>query len=53
MSGNSKEAYNTLRALKKIQQHRSAVIKDSSVNTLTKSAAVIIWWSEYFSGINN
>ena len=27
MSGNSKEAYNTLKALTKTQQHKSAVIK--------------------------
>ena len=35
MSGKSKEAYNTLKALTKIQQHKSAVIKDSSGHILT------------------
>ena len=30
MSGNSKEAYNTLKALTKTQQHKSAVIEDRS-----------------------
>ena len=30
MSGNSKEAYNTLKALTKTQQHKSTVIEDIS-----------------------
>ena len=30
MSGNSKEAYNTLKAVTKTQQHKSAVIEESS-----------------------
>ena len=32
MPGNSKEAYNTLKVLKKAQQLESAVLKDSSGN---------------------
>ena len=34
MSGNRKVAYNILKALSKTQQHKSAVIKDSSGNIL-------------------
>ena len=41
MSGHSKEAYNTLKALTKIKQHKSAVIKDSSRNILMESTAVL------------
>ena len=40
MSGNSKEAYNTLKAPTKAQQVKSAVIEDSSGNILTESTAV-------------
>ena len=47
MSGNSKEAYNTRKALTKTQQHKSAVIEDSSRNTLTESTAVLNQWTEY------
>ena len=51
MSGNSKEAYNTLKALTKTQQHKSAVIEDSSGNILTESTAVLNRWTEYFSDL--
>ena len=34
LSGKSKEAYNTLKALTKTQQHRSAVIEDNGANIL-------------------
>ena len=40
MSGNSKEAHTILKALTKTQQHKSAVIEDSSGNILTESTAV-------------
>ena len=53
MSGNSKEAYNTLKALTKTQQHKSAVIEDSSGNILTKNTAVLNRWTEYCSGLYN
>ena len=43
MSGNSKEMYNTLSALTKTQQHKSAVIEGSSENILTESTAVLNW----------
>ena len=36
-SGNSKEAYNTLKTLPNTQQYKSAVIEDGSGNILTKS----------------
>ena len=41
MSGNSREAYNNLKALMKTQQHKSAVNKDSSGNILMESTAVL------------
>ena len=41
MSGNSKEAYITPKALTKTSQLKSAVIKSSSGNILTESTAVI------------
>ena len=47
MSGNSKEACNTLKALTKTQQHKSAVIEDSNGNILTESTAVLNRWIEY------
>ena len=37
MSGNSKEAYIILKAFTKNQQHKSAVIEDSSGNVLTEA----------------
>ena len=40
MSGNSKEAFNTPKAVTKTQQRKSAVIKDSSGNVLEESTAV-------------
>ena len=53
MGGNSKEAYNTLKALTKTQQHTSAVIKDRSGNILMESTAVLNRWTEYCSGLYN
>ena len=54
MSGNGKEAaYNTLKALTDTQQHKSAVIEDSSGNILTESTAVLNRWTEYCSGLYN
>ena len=41
MSENSKEAYNTFKALTKTQQHKSAVIEDSGGNILKESTAVL------------
>ena len=49
MSENSKEAYNTLKSLTKMQQPLSAVIKDSSGNILTEITAVINWWTKHCS----
>ena len=37
MLGNTKEAYNTLKALAKTQQHKSAVTKGSIGNIPTKA----------------
>ena len=51
MSGNSKEAYNTLRALTKTQQHRSTDIQSSSGNILTESTALLNQWTEYCSNL--
>ena len=53
VSGNSKEANNTLKAVIKTQQHKSAVTKDSSGNVLTESTAVLNMWTEYCSGLHN
>ena len=50
-SGNSKEAYNTLKALTKTQQRKSAVIKDSSGNILTESTSVLNQWTECCGGL--
>ena len=51
--GNSKGAHNTLEDLTKIQQHKSAVIEDSSGNILIESTAVLNRWTEYCSGLFN
>ena len=51
--GNSKEAYNTLKALTKTQQHTSAVIKDRSGNILMESTAVLNRWTEYCIGLHS
>ena len=52
-SENSKEAYNTLKTLTKTQQHKSAVIEDSSGNILTDSTAVPNLWNENCSDLFN
>ena len=44
---------NTLKALTKSQQHKSAVIEDSSGNILTESTAVLNQWTEYCSDLYN
>ena len=44
---------NTLKALIKSQQHKSAVIEDSSGKTLTESTAVLSQWTEYCSDLYN
>ena len=41
MSENKKETYNTLKAFTKTQQHKLAVIEDSSGHILTESTAVL------------
>ena len=51
MSGNSKEAYNTFKALTKTQQRKSTDIDDSSGSILTESTAVLNRWTEYCSGL--
>ena len=53
MSGNSKEACNTLKALTKAQQHKSAAIEGSSGNILTENTAVLNRWAEYCNGLYN
>ena len=53
MSGNNKEAHNTLKALTKTQQLTSAVTEDSSGNILMESTAVLNRWTEYCSGLYN
>ena len=51
VSGNSKKAYNTLKAITNIQQRKSAVTEDHSGNILTESTAVLNRWTEYYSGL--
>ena len=53
MSGSSKEAYNTLKAVTKTQQYKSPVIEDGSGNNLTESTAALNQWTEYCSGLHN
>ena len=53
MKQNRKEANNTLTALTKTQQHKSAVIENSSGGILTESTAVPNRWTEYCSGLHN
>ena len=53
MSGNSKEAYNILKALTKTQQHKSVVIEDGSGDILTESTAVLNRWTEHCSSLSN
>ena len=53
MSGNSKVAYNSPKALTKTQQHQSVVIEDSSGNILTERTTVLNRWHEYCSGLYN
>ena len=53
MSGNSKMTYNTLKALTKTQQHKPAVIEDSSENILKEITAVLNRWTEYGSGLHS
>ena len=53
MSGNSKQAYNTLKALSKTQQRKSEVIEDSRNDILTESTAVFNRWTEYCSGLHS
>ena len=51
MLAKSKESYNTLKALIKTQQHKSAVIEDGNGNILTESTTVLNRLTEYCSGI--
>ena len=50
-SGNSKGAYNTLKALTKTQQHKSAVIEDISGIILMERTPVLNRWTEYCSAL--
>ena len=45
MSGNSNKTCNTLKAVTKIQRHKSAIIEDSSGNILTESIVVLNLWT--------
>ena len=53
MSRSSKVAYNTLKALNKTQQRKSAGTDDSSGNILTESTTVLNRWTEYYSGLHS
>ena len=45
MSRNSNKAYNTLKAITKTRQHKSAVIEDRIGNILTESTAILNRWT--------
>ena len=45
--------YNTLKALTKTRQQKSAVIEDSRGNILTQNTAALNRWAEYCSGPYN
>ena len=53
MSGNNKEAHNTLKALTNTQQHKSAVIEDRSRDIVTEGTAVLNRWTEYCIGLHS
>ena len=53
MSGNSKEAYNTLKALTKTHQHKSAVVEGSNGNILSESRAVLNQWTVAYASVNS
>ena len=53
MLRHSRDAYNTLKALTKTQQHKPAAIQDSSENILIESTSVLNQWTEYCSGLYN
>ena len=51
MSWNSKQAYNTLKAPTKTQQHKSAVIENSNGNILTENTSILNRQTEYCIGL--
>ena len=51
--GQSKQAYNTLKALTKTSQPRSTVIDDKDGNLLTESDQVLKRWTEYCGELYN
>ena len=53
MSGNSKDACNSLKTVIKTQQLKSVLIADMSGNILTESMAVLNRRTEYCSGLHN
>ena len=53
MSGNSKEANNTIKAIVKTSQHKSAVTEDNGGDILTESTTVLNRWTEYCCGPYN
>ena len=52
-TGNSKQAYSTLKALTKTSQPRANVIDDKDGNLLTDSDEVLKRWTEYCSNLYN
>lgn len=52
-SGDSKKAYETLKALTKTQQRPATVIEDSAGQLLTENAAVLSRWTEYCQDLYN
>ena len=53
MSGNRKEAHDAPRSLTKSQQHKSAVMEDSSRSILMESTTTLSRWTEYYSELSD
>ena len=51
--GNSKEAYDTIKKITKIEQPRTSVIEDKEGNVITESSAVLDRWTEYCRELYN
>ena len=51
--GNCKTAYDTLKKLTKVQQHKSSVIENSKGELLTDETAVLKRWTEYSQELYN
>ena len=51
--GNSKEAYNAIKELTKVEQPNTTAIEDTDGKLLTESAAVLGRWTQYCQDLYN